>query len=33
LEGAKQLGGFLVVGINSDEQVRKLKGDGTAVSV
>jgi D-glycero-beta-D-manno-heptose 1-phosphate adenylyltransferase len=28
LEGAKQLGGFLVVGINSDEQVRKLKGEG-----
>ena len=28
LEGAKQLAGFLVVGINSDEQVRKLKGEG-----
>ncbi len=28
LEGAKQLGGFLVVGINSDRQVRGLKGDG-----
>lgn len=28
LEGAKQLGGFLVVGINSDRQVRRLKGDG-----
>lgn len=28
LAGAKQLGGFLVVGINSDRQVRKLKGDG-----
>lgn len=28
LEGAKALGGFLVVGINSDEQVRLLKGPG-----
>jgi len=28
LVGAKSLGGVLVVGINSDEQVRKLKGDG-----
>lgn len=28
LAGAKELGGLLVVGINSDEQVRKLKGDG-----
>jgi rfaE bifunctional protein nucleotidyltransferase chain/domain len=28
LEGAKALGGFLVVAINSDEQARKLKGDG-----
>jgi rfaE bifunctional protein nucleotidyltransferase chain/domain len=28
LEGAKSLGGFLVVGINSDEQVRRLKGEG-----
>lgn len=28
LAGAKELGGVLVVGINSDEQVRKLKGDG-----
>ena len=28
LEGAKQLGGFLVVGINSDRQVRGLKGGG-----
>ncbi|MBX3245039.1 MAG: adenylyltransferase/cytidyltransferase family protein [Acidobacteria bacterium] len=28
LEGAKALGGFLVVGINSDEQVRGLKGSG-----
>lgn len=27
LAGAKSLGEFLVVGINSDEQVRKLKGD------
>ncbi len=26
LLGAKELGGFLVVGINSDEQVKKLKG-------
>lgn len=26
LAGAKDLGGILVVGINSDEQVRKLKG-------
>ncbi len=28
LEGAAELGGFLVVGINSDRQVRTLKGDG-----
>jgi rfaE bifunctional protein nucleotidyltransferase chain/domain len=28
LLGAKELGGFLVVGINADRQVRKLKGDG-----
>lgn len=28
LQGAKDLGGFLVVGINSDDQVRKLKGNG-----
>jgi rfaE bifunctional protein nucleotidyltransferase chain/domain len=28
LSGAKALGEFLVVGINSDEQVAKLKGDG-----
>ncbi|MEO6334438.1 MAG: adenylyltransferase/cytidyltransferase family protein [Pyrinomonadaceae bacterium] len=28
LGGAKQLGGFLVVGINSDRRVRKLKGNG-----
>ena len=27
LEGAKQLGDFLVVGINSDMQVRRLKGE------
>ncbi len=26
LAGAKELGGVLIVGINSDEQVRKLKG-------
>ncbi len=28
LDGAKALGGFLVVGINSDKQVRSLKGEG-----
>src|SRR5687767_10575808 len=28
LAGAKQLGGFLVVGLNSDRQVRLLKGNG-----
>ncbi|MFN6962745.1 MAG: adenylyltransferase/cytidyltransferase family protein [Pyrinomonadaceae bacterium] len=28
LVGAKSLGGFLVVGINSDRQVRGLKGEG-----
>ncbi len=28
LEGARELGDFLVVGINSDEQVRALKGEG-----
>jgi rfaE bifunctional protein nucleotidyltransferase chain/domain len=28
LAGAKQLGGFLVVAINSDRQVRELKGGG-----
>ncbi len=28
LEGAKALGGFLIVGINSDRQVRDLKGKG-----
>ena len=27
LLGAKELGGCLIVGINSDEQVRKLKGE------
>lgn len=27
LAGAKQLGDFLIVGINSDEQVKKLKGE------
>ena len=27
------MGGFLVVGINSDEQVRKLKGDGRPVQI
>lgn len=31
LGGAKALGGFLVVGINSDEQVRKLKGENRPV--
>jgi rfaE bifunctional protein nucleotidyltransferase chain/domain len=31
LVGAKALGGFLVVGINSDEQVRKLKGENRPV--
>src|SRR5215213_10861723 len=31
LAGAKALGGFVVVGINSDEQVRKLKGEGRPV--
>lgn len=28
LSGAKELGGFLVVGINSDRQVKSLKGNG-----
>src|SRR5262245_30198841 len=28
LAGAKSLDGFLVVAINSDEQTRRLKGDG-----
>ena len=27
LTGAKEIGGFLVVGLNSDEQVRRLKGN------
>jgi D-glycero-beta-D-manno-heptose 1-phosphate adenylyltransferase len=31
LHGAKQLGGKLVVAINSDESVRKLKGEGRPV--
>ncbi len=31
LAGAKNLGGFLVVGINSDEQARHLKGEGRPV--
>jgi D-glycero-beta-D-manno-heptose 1-phosphate adenylyltransferase len=31
LRGAKNLGGFLVVAVNSDEQVRELKGDGRPV--
>lgn len=28
LAGAKELGGFLIVGLNSDAQVRSLKGNG-----
>jgi rfaE bifunctional protein nucleotidyltransferase chain/domain len=28
LKGAKQLGGILITGINSDRQVRSLKGEG-----
>ena len=28
LRGAKQLGGRVVVGVNADETVRRLKGDG-----
>ena len=28
LNGAKELGGFLIVGLNSDRQVRHLKGSG-----
>lgn len=28
LSGAKELGGFLVVGVNSNRQVKLLKGDG-----
>jgi D-glycero-beta-D-manno-heptose 1-phosphate adenylyltransferase len=31
LRGAKELGGMLVVAINSDESVRKLKGEGRPV--
>jgi D-glycero-beta-D-manno-heptose 1-phosphate adenylyltransferase len=31
LRGAKELGGRLIVAINSDESVRKLKGDGRPV--
>ena len=31
LAGAKALGGYLVVGINADEQVKKLKGDSRPV--
>ena len=31
LAGAKALGGFLVVGINSDKQVGKVKGNGRPV--
>lgn len=31
LAGSKALAGFLVVGINSDEQVRSLKGNGRPV--
>lgn len=31
LEGARELGDILVVGINSDDQVRKLKGDGRPI--
>ena len=33
LSGAAELGDFLVVGINTDEQVRKLKGEGRPYSV
>lgn len=32
LEQAKSLGDFLVVGVNSDESVRKLKGEGRPVN-
>ncbi len=32
LAGAKELGEFLIVGINSDEQVRKLKGKNRPVT-
>jgi rfaE bifunctional protein nucleotidyltransferase chain/domain len=31
LEGARELGDILVVGINSDDQVRKLKGEGRPI--
>jgi rfaE bifunctional protein nucleotidyltransferase chain/domain len=31
LEGAKELGGLLVVGVNSDVQAHRLKGDGRPV--
>ena len=31
LEGAKDLGGLLVVAVNSDKQARRLKGDGRPV--
>jgi rfaE bifunctional protein nucleotidyltransferase chain/domain len=31
LAGAKALGGFLVVAVNSDDQARRLKGDGRPV--
>lgn len=31
LAGAKGLGGFLVVGVNSDKQARSLKGEGRPV--
>jgi rfaE bifunctional protein nucleotidyltransferase chain/domain len=31
LQGARALGDFLVVGINSDRQVAKLKGDGRPI--
>ncbi len=32
LEQAKSLGDFLVVGVNSDDSVRKLKGEGRPVN-
>jgi rfaE bifunctional protein nucleotidyltransferase chain/domain len=31
LQGAKELGDLLIVGVNSDEQVRNLKGPGRPV--
>ncbi len=31
LEGAKALGDLLIVGINADDQVRRLKGDGRPI--